>query len=574
MLKHLYVKNYALIEEINVDFSQGLNIITGETGAGKSIIIDAMGLILGERADTELIRKGAEKSVVEGIFDVSNNKKILQLLSDSEIETSNELIVRRELSIKGISRCFINDTPVSLTTLKTIGDLLVDLHGQHEHQYLLRPETHIDMLDDFAGITDLLNEYKKEYDNLIDKIETLKQLELKETQVRDKKELYELQLKEINNVNPNLDEDKQLENDLVILENAEKLNELSQSFYELIYESDESAISILGKSKKYLEQLVKIDSSLQNTVNELETAQDIIKELALTIRNYLENIEFNPQKLDELRTRLGQLLYLKKKYGGTIEKVLEYRDKILNELNLLVNFNSELSKISKDIEISRINLSKVAMQISQKRKDAAKVIDSQIVNELSELGINNAKFVTQISANTVKPVNEKSLYVKIGKDYFEASSKGIDVVEFYISTNIGEDLKPLAKVASGGEISRIMLAIKTILAKSEKLPLLIFDEIDIGISGKIAQVVGLNLKNLSSFHQIIAITHLPQIAALADTHFLVEKKEIGERAITVIRKLDKEESTYNVAKLLSGTHVTETALKSAKELMNYKKIRR
>ncbi len=574
MLKNLYIKNYALIESIEVDFTQGLNIITGETGAGKSIIIDALSLILGERADTETVRKGAEKAIVEGTFDISNNKKVFQLLKDSEIETQNELILRREVSIKGTSRCFVNDSPVSLTLIKNIGDLLVDLHGQHEHQSLLRPETHIDLLDDFAGINKSVQEFKELYEQLICEIENLEIFEKKELQIREKKELYELQLKEINDVSPVTGEDTQIEMELKILENAEKLNELAKNFYEFIYNSDECAVTLIGKSKKILEQLIKIDPSLENTLNELETANNLIKEVAFTIRNYIDSIEFNPQKLEQCRNRLGQINYLKKKYGTSIEKVLEYREKILEELNLLENFDSELNKISSHIEKIRTNLSQLAEYISIKRKDTARIIDAQIIKVLSNLGINNSRFETRIYNNNVKVFDNKATIVRINKDYFETNSRGIDTVEFYISTNLGEDLKPLAKVASGGEISRIMLAIKTILAKSEKLPLLIFDEIDIGISGKIAQVVGMSLKNLSKYHQIIAITHLPQIAALADSHYLVEKVETKERATTYIRKLQDKERIYQIAKLLSGTEVTDAALQSAKELMNYKFIER
>lgn len=574
MLKHLHIKNYALIESIEVDFTQGLNIITGETGAGKSIIIDAMSLILGERADTDMVRKGAEKAIVEGVFDISNNKKVLQLLKESQIETDNELILRREVSNKGTSRCFVNDSPVQLTLMKSIGDLLVDLHGQHEHQSLLHSETHIDLLDDFAGITEMVIQYKNLYEQLTNEIENLKIFEMKELQLREKKELYELQLKEINNVSPVVGEDSQIETDLKILENSEKINELAKTFYDFIYDSDESAIAVIGKARKILEQLIKIDPSLENTLNELDTANDVIKELAFTIRSYISNIEFNPQKLEQYRTRLGQISYLKKKYGASIEKILEFRDNILKELNLLENFGSELHKISENIEKIRNNLSQLAKNISVKRKNAAKIIDEQIVKVLSELGIDNSRFETKIFNSSIKNLDNKSPFVRIGKECFETNAKGIDTVEFYISTNLGEDLKPLAKVASGGEVSRIMLAIKTILAKSEKLPLLIFDEIDMGISGKIAQVVGVSLKNLSNYHQIIAITHLPQIAALADSHYLVEKIETKERTATYIRKLQDKDRIYQVAKLLSGTKVTDASLKSAEELMNYKQIKR
>lgn len=570
MLKNLHIKNYALIENLEVEFDAGLNIITGETGAGKSIIIDALSLILGERADTDTIRKGTEKAIVEGIFDIKRNIKIKNLLNENQIETANEIILRREVSIKGASRCFINDVPVSLTLLKNAGELLVDLHGQHEHQSLLKPETHIDFLDDFAGLVELVNNFRELYNKLLSEIEYLKKIESREKQLQEKKDLYQFQLNEINLINPSIGEEEKLEAEVKILENSEKINELATKLYQQIYDDDSSIINNLGNIRRTLQQLIKIDNSLNNLIQESESAESILKEIAFTLRSYLDAIEFNPEKLEQLRTRLGEISLLKKKYGGTIESVIEYKNKLIEELKLSENFADEIKKTKEKIEQTKNSASRLARELSINRKAAAKLIDSKIVSELSHLGINNSKFETIINNRKIRAENHINPFIMIEKSYYETTPKGIDFVEFYISTNIGEDLKSLTKVASGGEISRIMLALKTILAKSMELPLLIFDEIDIGISGRIAQVVGLSLKNLSKFHQIIAITHLPQIAAFADSHFVVNKNEISGRTKTIMKKLNTKERIYEVAKLLSGSEITESALKSAKELIDYK----
>ncbi len=565
MLKSITIKNYALIEELSVEFERGLNIITGETGAGKSIIIDALSLVLGERADTDAVRKGAEKAIVEGLFDVSGNQRLKTLLKQNEIEFSDELILRREVSIKGQSRSFINDSPTTTTLLKEVGDLLVDLHGQHEHQSLLRIETHIDLLDDYGRLEGLINEFSQAYNKTRQILNELKELKAKEQQLMERRSLYEFQIKEIDAVNPVVGEEDKLENELRILENAERLFSATERLYQMLYEGDNAVHDQIILARNELENLAAIDTSFEEPKKEANSAAAIIDELAKFIQQYNSKIEFNPERLEQIRNRLGNIALLKKKYGGSLDAVIQLREKIGCEFELANNFQTEILSLQKRLDAERKITSDIAQRLSVKRHEVAKKANRSVVQALIELGIPNAVFETSI---TTSPASDKNnAVIKLGKDFLEASPKGMDFVEFYISTNIGEDPKPLVKVASGGEISRIMLALKMILAKSDRLPLLIFDEIDVGVSGRIAQSVGQSLKKLSQFHQVIAITHLPQIAGLSDTHFVVEKIEDKHRAATRMRKLDIEERVEEVAKLMSGEEVTKSGLESARELM-------
>jgi DNA repair protein RecN (Recombination protein N) len=568
MLRSLYVRNYALIEEIEVEFESGLNIITGETGAGKSILIDALGLILGERASSEVVRKGADKTVVEGVFYVGGNKKIKKILEENDVEFSDELILRREVSAKGQSRCFANDTPIPLSVMKEIGNHLVDLHGQHEHQSLLRVETHIELLDDFGGLIGMVEEFRKELNKLESYYKELDDLKHREGLLKEKRELYEFQLREIEAINPQIGEVEELESELKLLENAEKLYEATSRLYSMLYGSETSIHDLLVIVRNQLEDLSAIDKRFQPFVEEARSAQVIIGEITNFVQSYNSRIEFNPERLEYIRERLHALNRLSKKYGGTIEKVIEYKDKIKRELEIAENFEEEIARIEKRIDEQIKVCSEIAERLSSKRREVAEGVSEAIVSVLKELGIENAQFEVKIEN---RPKRSGRCYVKLGDESYEVTNRGIDFVEFYISTNIGEDLKPLVKVASGGEISRIMLALKSVLAKSERLPLLVFDEIDTGISGRIAQKVGQSLKNLSKYHQIIAITHLPQIASFADTHFLAEKVIQDGRAVTRIRKLEIEERIKEIAKLMSGEEVTQASIESAKELMGLKK---
>jgi DNA repair protein RecN (Recombination protein N) len=566
MLKSLEIKDYALIDHINIEFEKGLNIITGETGAGKSILIDAMGLLLGERASTEVVRKGTQKSFVEGIFGIENNNKVKTLLEENEIEFQPELIVRREITLKGTNRCFVNDSPVPLALVKELGNLLVDLHGQHEHQSLLRTETHINFLDEFSNNKKLIEDYKNVFRKLRTKQNELYQLKAKEQSLKEKKEIYSFQLKEIDNVNPLPDEDELIINELNILENSEKLMELTDDVYNKLYDGENSVIDLLGEVKHKLNQLAGIDKSFLESEGECDSALSIIKELSNSFRNYKARLDINPKEIEEKRERIGAINLLKKKYGGSIKIIIEHREKIGKELDLAENFSSSIGNIENEIDRLRILAGEAAEKLSSTRKKQALKVEAEVKNVLEQLGIVNAIFkvkIVQVEADL-----DDGDYVLVRNKKYLFTESGIDTVEFYISTNAGEDVKPLIKVASGGEVSRIMLSLKTILAKSDKLPLLIFDEIDTGVSGRIAKKVGVALKDLASFHQIIAITHLPQIAAMADHHYAVEKKQVDNRAISFIRKLEVDEKINEIAKLLSGENISTASIESAKQLIN------
>ncbi len=565
MLKSLQIKDYALIENIQVEFGKNLNIITGETGAGKSILIDAMSLLLGERASTEVVRKGTSKSVVEGIFEITGNKKVENLLLENEIDLESELIVRREVSLKGSNRCFINDTPVNLTVIKDLGNLLVDLHGQHEHQSLLRTETHITMLDEVADSESLIAKYSIHYKKLLKSISELNEIKAREEIIKEKKEIYAFQIKEIDSVSPVDGEEENLMQELNIHENSERLLELSNSVYNQLYESENALYDSLVKIKNDLEELTTIDKSFEESLNESNLCLTYIDDITSFVRSYMGKIEAEPERLEDIRERLGSISLLKKKYGGSIKSILAIREKIGKEFELADNFAHAISNLESEIEVIRKESGTIAQQISSIRKKASQKITKEVKEVLNQLGIPDAEFdiliKQQIDSNS-------QFYITADKKRYKSYNNGFDEVEFFISTNAGEDPKPLVKVASGGEVSRIMLALKSILAKSDKLPLLIFDEIDTGVSGRIAQKVGTTLSSLAAFHQIIAITHLPQIAGLANHHYTVEKSAAEGRVISSIRKLNDNERIEEVAKLMSGEKITEASLNGAKELIN------
>ena len=571
MLKSLAVKKYALIDELEAEFSSGLVIITGETGAGKSILIDALGLILGNRASAEIVRAGAERAVVEASFAAGDNARLKALLSENQVDPSDELIVRREVTAKGQSRCFVNDSPITLALQKQIGELLVDLHGQHEHQSLLRTETHIGMVDEFGGLDGMVREYQEAFRHLRETGARLTELRDREQQLREKQDFYAFQIQEIDAVGPRPGEEEELERELKILENAEKLFSLTGQLYEQLYEGEHSVHDLLVVIRNQLQDLVEIDRSFSESAAECGSAVAVVSEMAKFIQSYNARVEFNPERLDELRERMGRLSLLKKKYGGTLENVIAHRERITQEVSLAENFDRVLRETVEDLNAARQAAAGLAQRLSTKRHEISRKIERSIAGELGKLGIKNGRFTVQITQHELPGFNPESSpsvpAARLGARWVNLNDRGFDEVEFYLSANLGEEERPLAKIASGGEISRIMLALKSVLAKSDRLPVLIFDEIDVGVSGRIAQAVGISLKNLSQFHQVIAITHLPQIAGLADTHFVVEKKERNGRTTTSVRKLTLDQQVREVAKLMSGAEVTEAGLEGARELM-------
>ncbi|MBC8042830.1 MAG: DNA repair protein RecN [Rhizobacter sp.] len=562
MLKTLYIKNFALIEELTIEFGSGLNIITGETGAGKSILLGALGLVLGERASGDIVRKGSDKAIIEATLDVTNNKRVSAVLAANEYDVEADILLRREISVKSQTRCFINDSPATLSFLKEVGDLLIDIHGQHEHQSLLKVDTHLRLLDEYGGLGGLVEEYQSAYSALKKLKSEQAELLKKEKTLRDKKNLYEYQLKEINAVAPEPNEEQALETEQNILENAEKLFEATSRLYEMLYESDDSVHNRLVEARNVLQDLARIDKSFSESSADAQSAQAVVDEITKFTQSYNSRIEFNAERLEELRERLGALRLLRKKYGGSLEEVIMYRKQIAAEVSLAENFEDEIKKLRGHISDERETVSEIALRLSQKRQEVGKRLSKVIEEELKHLGIPEG----HLAVNLDHTASAEGDIIE-GKQHYTAGEFGYDEVEFFISTNRGEDLKPLVKVASGGEVSRVMLSLKTVLAKSDRLPILVFDEIDTGISGKIAQAVGFSLRDLSRYHQIIAITHLPQIAAMADLHFRVRKFTEKQRTVSTVELLSQTEHQKEVARLLSGTEITEASLRSAQELI-------
>lgn len=561
MLRSLYIRDYALIEELEVEFDGGLNIITGETGAGKSIVIGALKMILGERASTEVVRSGARKAIIEGVFDEADIASITGLLEENQIDVGPQIILRREIT-SGQSRAFVNDTPATVQLLRRVASYLIDLHGQHEHQSLLHTDTHLPTIDQVGDVESLRSEYDAVYREVNSLVRERQDLARRERELSQQRDLIRFQIDEIDRVDPQSNEEERLDDERRVLENAETLFQATGALYELLFAVDASAHDALVEARNELESLVRIDRTFEESLREIRSAETIVAELARTLQDYNSRIEFNPERLEEIRGRSMALEALKRKYGGTLDAVLEHRKEIGETFALASDFEGAIARLDERIEEGRRRLTRAAVRLSARRKEVAAEIEDAIVRELAHLGMADSRFEARFS---VQAQSDGLIDTESGR--IAARSDGMDDVEFFIATNVGEQPKPLARIASGGEISRIMLALKTILARSERLPILVFDEIDTGISGAMAGKVGRKMHELSRSHQIIAITHLPQIAALGDIHFRVSKSVADGRTRTDMARLDKSEHADQLASLIAGGVVTDAALESARELM-------
>ncbi|WP_069130611.1 DNA repair protein RecN [Rhodohalobacter halophilus] len=561
MIKSLYIKDFALIDELDVQFEKGLNIMTGQTGAGKSIIIGALNMILGERADTEVIRQGAQKAIAEATIFVGENEQLFELLEESAVEVSKELILRREIRQTG-SRAFINDTPVNISVLKEVGDQLVDLHGQHDHQMLLKEENHQGVIDQFDSVQPVLKAYRTEYKKMSDLQKELRDLKRREQDLNEKMELYQFQVKELEAAELDAHEEEELEAEMNLLDNAEDLDQKAAAIAEIGSGDDISLMELLNTIKMHLEDMSRIEPEFQTYLEEVTTARISIQEAVQFAERYREGIEFNPKRLETLRQRQSELNRLQKKYQRDIPELIKYYNEIKAELNVAENFDLEIERIEKKIADHAEVLKEKAMDLHKIRVQVGSQLSADIADALKNLGIEHGRF--QVS---VEWMTSASGWLKVDGTAVECTPDGCDEVTFYISTNKGESPKPLAKIASGGEISRVMLSLKSILAKEHHLPVMIFDEIDTGISGHISEKVGREMRKLSEYCQIVAITHQPQIASQAHKHYKVEKVEERERTITKIVSLSEEEHIREVAGLMSGEEITDSALSSAKELI-------
>ncbi|MCX5782655.1 MAG: DNA repair protein RecN [Elusimicrobia bacterium] len=553
MLLNLTIKNYALIEDLSLEFSEGLNIFTGETGAGKSVIIESLKLLLGERASQELIRKGANSCQIFAEFDYpSLSKEIKKYLKDCALDLSNEdtLFLRREIDISGKSRSFVNDIPVSLKTLSSIGDYLVDVHGQHEHQSLFSNLSQRSILDNFGDIEKLLAEIGENYSKWKELLSERQAQAMSEQEKQRLIDIYGFQVKEIDNASLASDEDEDLELKLPQLKNAEKLKNLSEESYQMLYEAEGSVIEKLSKIQKILGNINSLSGNLSSVEDNLNSASAQIEEAAKEIENFKEKLDIDPQSLEKLLERQDLIKNLKKKYGSSIKEILAFREKTAKELDVLLKMDQNRQEIEKEIEKTQKKLFASCAKLTEERKELAEKLSENVEKELSDLGMKKTRF--KISIEKLP----------------EPSPEGWDRVDFMFQANPGEDLKSLKNIASGGEISRVMLAVKTVLAKADKIPVLIFDEIDTGIGGPMGQTIGKKLNDLSSHHQIICITHLPQIAAFGRQNIQVTK-EISQNSTRIMtRILSGPERIEEIARMLSGESVTASARKHAQELIS------
>lgn len=560
MIVELNIKNFAIIDSLKINFSEGLNVITGETGAGKSIVVDAINLILGSRANKDLIRTGCDRAILEGLFYIENSEEIDDILEKYGIEKedNNSLLLSREIFSTGRSVSRINGQTVTLNILNDVTQKLIDIHGQHEHQSLLNVGSYIKLIDDFGD--DKFNILKKkiseEYNQIVSLKGELKKLSIDSKEKDREIDLLKYEIEEIDSAKLSDGEEKKVYDEYNKMSNiknislnvGEIINILDSEDYNSISVSDgiNKSISLMNSVKRYDEDLNQYSSALENVNFEI---QDISRGL----KNYIENTEFDEERLAFLEERLNLIYKIKKKYGNSLEEILNYKNSISERLYQLINNEKEIERINKKIEETENELNKNSTILSEMRKKIAKKLESDISKELHTLNIKNSIF----------KINFKKM-----KYYGE---EGFDIIEFLISTNLGEELKPLSKIVSGGEMSRIMLAFKTVIAKYDRIPCLIFDEIDAGISGRTAQIVGEKIYKISKGRQVICISHLPQIAALADTHFSIKKEIVNGRTSTKVKILNYEERIAEMSRLLGGVNLTDTTKLHAKEMLEMSK---
>ena len=568
MLTHLCIRNFALIENLELQLGPGLNILTGETGAGKSIIIDAVGLIIGERASQEYIRTGCDSAYVEAAFSLDNSESEIHAILEQygiASEADGQLLISREVlrNGKGVSRVNGRLTPIS--ALREMGAHLIDLHGQNEHQSIMKADRHIGILDTFIGDTMLipLHEFSALYRDLQENKKKQRELGGDVHERSRAIDLYEYQLDEIDSAKLSIDEDTVLENERQIIANSEKLFLALETARTCLYERDDasSAMDLIGEALEALAAAAGVDETCREYYENCQQLTYVIDDLIRDLNSYRESIEFDSERIREIENRLDQIFQLKRKYGNTIADILQYRDETAEKLELLKNSETLLQQLIANQKQITMMLGEKAAHLSLLREKGSKELSASVERELTDLGMKNMVFLVSL----LKKTAGDGIPVDAGIYAFHA--RGIDVVEFLMSANPGEPVKPLIKIASGGEVSRIMLGIKAVLAFSDMIPTLIFDEIDSGIGGRAAQSVAKKLKKISGERQVLCVTHLPQIAASADNHFYITKKTIGERTGTSVVQLNPDQRVAEIARMLSGDTHSETVLRHAEEMI-------
>ena len=548
------MKNCALVEELRLNIDENLNILTGETGSGKSIIIDALGLCLGEKYDRSFLRKGTDKGLVEAIFYAQNShlNKVLEE-NDLELDEDNLLVITRVIYCDGKSVARVNGRTVKMAVLKQIASTLIDIHGQHQTQALFNKETHLEFLDLFGEIE--LVDFKRKYKTIYDKYSEVKRVlnalteNKDDMQIQREIDLLKFQINEIECANLSKDEYEDLLKQREVYRNSEKIYSNLNLSYQHLYDGSVNAVDLIGNAVKELGAIAEYDKSLNDYNNDIERIMYELQDISREIRNYKENINFEPYELEQIEVRVDEINNLRRKYGETIEDIFEYYNKIKTRLDEILNRDERVEELKEEVLKFEKKLSVKADDLTQARIKVASNLEEVLLIELKSLNMKDVVFKVDF---------KKSLFTQNGQDD----------LEFMISFNLGEDIKPIYKVASGGEMSRFMLAFKTILADIDQIDTLVFDEIDTGISGIAAQIVGEKLSNIGKKKQIICITHLPQIAANADTHYCIEKSTSNERTFTTIRKLNHSQKRDEIARLIAGSNITEKTMEHASEIID------
>jgi len=577
VLFQLNIKNIALIKELNIEFEEGLNVLTGETGAGKSIIIEAIDLILGGSTVTDLIRDGEDSLVVEGLFLLAPQEKelISNLNLDTEIvDKEGSLLIRREVNKKGRNKCWLNQRLINLSTLQEIGTFLVDLHGQHNHQSLLDPSKHIDLMDNLGG--DKIIKYRKKladnYRMWREKSKKLFQL-IKDREENLKRiDFLKFQLEEIDKASLAKDEDKVLEEEEMVLRNAEKIIETMEKANFVLYEGGSEQASVrdsLSEVSTDLGEISSLDRRIEKIRENLKEIGYQFEDIVNEIVKYKDEIDLDSQKLKEIEGRLNLINSLKSKYGSTVEEILEYRQKMYQELEDIDYSEDKAKKLKEDLNSLENKISAISHHLNANRRKIAEDLEKMVIRELEDLNMKKCQF--KVSINNYEDDNG----IEIEGKKYKIGPKGIDDIEFMISPNIGERLRPLARIVSGGEVSRIMLALKSILSEVDQVPTLIFDEIDSGVGARLGEVIAQKLKALSKKRQVICVTHLPQIACRAGRHFYIEKYVLNNQTGIKLNEMKGEDRVKEIARMLDGSQMSEITIQHAQKMLlpNKKRFR-
>jgi DNA repair protein RecN (Recombination protein N) len=564
MLTLLNISNIALIDDLQVEFDRGLNLLTGETGSGKSIIVDALGVLIGGRFASDMIKAGETRAFIEGLFSVGRNPEFEELLAaagiDLDGEERMEILIRREMTANGRNKIFINHQIATLALLKDLRQFLVDIHGQGEQQTLFNPDTHMELLDAFAGLMGLRQQVSASYKRWSAVKRELDELRRDEAEKFQLLDILRFQIEELERAQLVAGEDERLEEERRRLNNVEKLTTICGESYGLVYEDDDSAIARIGQATRRIEDLSQYESNFRNYLEGLQTARALLEDLAFALRDFADELEFSPHRLSEVESRLAEISRLKRKYGGSIESALEHLEKSQDRLQHIEHSDEREKELQKELTAGRRKYLELARQLHDRREQAARNFEKNVVRDLAEVAMENARFEARISAPTDAELSDE-------ESWRNFTGRGIDQIEFYVSANVGEDVRPLAKVASGGEASRLMLVLKTIANAFEYPRTIVFDEIDTGIGGRVSEAVGVKLKKLSSSNQVLCVTHQPQIARFADSHLIVRKGVVEGRTAVSLEKLNNKGRIEEIARMLTGAEITETARRHAREML-------